>query len=187
MRRDEVFAVDVRLPEGVDKARFVAADLSVAPIPFPEAYFDSVSAFDFLEHVPRVLPAADGRSTILPFVRLMNEVWRVLVPGGRFYAVTPAVPSLEAFSDPTHVNYVTELTHDYFCGEQPGGRAYGFIGRFDLRRAERALLPEDFEADARLTWIRAAKKSVRRARGRLTHMVWDLVAVKPGAPRDGGP
>ena len=50
-----------------------------------------------------------------------------------------------------------------------------------------ALLPEDFEADARLTWIRAAKKSVRRARGRLTHMVWDLVAVKPGAPRDGGP
>lgn len=180
-----MFAVDVRLPEGVDATRFAAADLSVAPIPYPDAYFDSVSAFDFLEHVPRVLPAADGRSTTLPFIRLMNEVWRVLVPGGRFYAVTPAVPSLEAFSDPTHVNYLTEHTHDYFCGKQPGGRAYGFVGRFDLRRAERALLPEDFEADARLTWIRAVKKAVRRARGRLTHMVWDLVAVKTSVSRGG--
>jgi hypothetical protein len=113
----------------------------------------------------------------------MNEIWRVLVDGGRFYAVTPVAPSLEAFSDPTHVNYVTEHTHDYFCGEQPAGRAYGFIGRFDLRRAERALLPEDFEADARLTWIRAAKKAVRRARGRLAHVVWDLVAVKSNASR----
>jgi SAM-dependent methyltransferase len=183
LRRDEVFAVDVRLPEGIDATRFAAADLSVAPIPYPDASFDSVSAFDFLEHVPRVLPAADGRSTILPFIRLMNEIWRVLVPSGRFYAVTPAVPSLEAFSDPTHVNYLTEHTHDYFCGEQPLARAYGFIGRFDLKRAERALLPEDFEADARLTWIRAVKKAVRGARGRLTHVVWDLVAVKSSASR----
>lgn len=178
-----MFAVDVRLPEGIDTTRFAAADLSIAPIPYPDAYFDSVSAFDFLEHVPRVLPAADGRSTFLPFIRLMNEVWRVLVPGGRFYAVTPAVPNLEAFSDPTHVNYVTEHTHDYFCGEQPLARAYGFIGRFDLKRAEPALLPEDFEADARLTWIRAAKKAVRRARGRLTHVVWDMVAAKSNTSR----
>jgi SAM-dependent methyltransferase len=179
--RDEVHAIDLMLPEGFDPARFAAVNLSVAPIPYPQGYFESVSAYDFLEHVPRVLPSADGRTTVLPFIRLMNEIWRVLAPGGRFYAITPAVPSLEAFSDPTHVNYLTRHTHDYFCGEAPLGRPYGFVGRFDLRRCERAMLPEDFAPDTRLTWIRAAKKAIRGARGRLTHIVWDLVAVKAGS------
>jgi SAM-dependent methyltransferase len=178
--RDEMYAIDLTRPDSIDAARFAAANLSLEPIPFPEAYFDSVSAYDFLEHVPRVLPSADGQATTLPFVRLMNEIWRVLVPGGRFYAVTPAVPSLEAFSDPTHVNYLTVHTHDYFCGEAPLGRTYGFVGRFDLRRSERALLPEDLAPDTRLTWTRAVKKAIRATRGRLTHIVWDLVAVKAG-------
>ncbi|HET9736286.1 MAG TPA: methyltransferase domain-containing protein [Burkholderiales bacterium] len=184
-QREEVYAIDLALPEGIDTARFATANLSLEPIPHPHAFFDSVSAYDFLEHVPRVLPSADGRTTLLPFIRLMNEIWRVLVPGGRFYAVTPAVPSLEAFSDPTHVNYLTAHTHDYFCGEAPLGRMYGFVGRFDLRRSERALLPEDFVPDARLTWIRAVKKAIRAARGRLTHIVWDLVAVKSGPSGSG--
>lgn len=179
-QRDEVFAIDLALPEGVDPARFAAVNLNVAPIPYPQAYFDSVSAYDFLEHVPRVLSSADGRTTVLPFVQLINEIWRVLVPGGRFYAITPAVPSLEAFTDPTHVNYLTLHTHDYFCGDAPLGRAYGFVGRFELRRSERALLPEDFVPDTRLGWARAAKKAIRGARGRLTHLVWDFVAVKAG-------
>lgn len=184
-QREEVYAIDLVRPEGIDAARFAAANLSLEPIPYPQAHFDSVSAYDFLEHVPRILPSADGQTTLLPFVRLMNEVWRVLLPGGRFYAVTPAVPSLEAFSDPTHVNYLTVHTHDYFCGEAPLGRLYGFVGRFDLRRCERALLPEDLAPDTRLTWIRAVKKAIRAARGRLTHIVWDLVAVKSAASGDG--
>ena len=175
-----------REPAGYSAVRFAAANLSVSPIPHPDACFDSVSAYDFLEHVPRVLASADGRTTVLPFVRLMNEIWRVLVPGGRFYALTPAVPSLEAFTDPTHVNYVTKRTHDYFCGAAPFGRAYGFVGRFDTRRAEPALLPEDFVPDTRLSWSRAVKKAIRRARGRLSHIVWDFVAVKPVRSGGGG-
>ncbi len=186
-QRDEVYAIDLALPEGVDPARFAAVNLSVARIPYAESRFDSVSAYDFLEHVPRVLPSADGRTTALPFIRLMNEIWRVLVPGGRFYAVTPAVPSLEAFSDPTHVNYLTRQTHDYFCGDAPLGRVYGFVGRFDLRRCERALLPEDLVPDTRLTWLRTTKKAIRGACGRLTHIVWDLVAVKAGPSASPGP
>jgi SAM-dependent methyltransferase len=184
--RDEVHAIDLALPEGVDAARFSAVNLSVAPIPHPQAYFDSVSAYDFLEHVPRVLSSADGTATVLPFVRLMNEIWRVLVPGGRFYAVTPAVPSLEAFTDPTHVNYLTAHSHDYFCGSAPPGRAYGFVGHFEARRTGRALLPEDFAPDVRLSWARALKKAIRGVRGRLTHVVWDFVAVKPDSGAGGG-
>ena len=66
----------------------------------------------------------------------MNEIWRVLKPGGILYASTPAYPHNEAFQDPTHVNFITEKTVEYFMGNvryQAGhdiGKMYGFIGRF---------------------------------------------------------
>jgi SAM-dependent methyltransferase len=90
--RPELFGIDVRaLPPqpGVD---LYVANLSLEPIPFPDNYFASVSAFDYLEHVPRLLLTPDGADTIFPFVRLMSEIWRVLAPRGRFYALTPAYP-----------------------------------------------------------------------------------------------
>ena len=178
-RRTEVHAIDLVRPDEADPARFRLANLACRPIPYPDDSFDSVSAYDFLEHVPRVLPDADGAGTVFPFVRLMDEIWRVLVPGGLFYALTPAVPGIAAFTDPTHVNYISDQTHSYFCGESPPARVYGFTGQFEARRAERAMIPEDLAPGTRLSWSRAIKRSIRRARGRLSHVVWELAAVKP--------
>ena len=110
------------------------ANLALAPIPWPDGHFGSVSAFDFLEHVPRVLATADGSTTFFPFVKLMHEIWRVLAPAGLFYAITPGFPREEAFRDPTHVNYLSERSHEYFCGESPLGRMYGFAGEFRIVR-----------------------------------------------------
>jgi SAM-dependent methyltransferase len=177
--RFEVHAIDLVRPEQIDPAFFRAANLSCQPIPYADDSFDSVSAFDFLEHVPRVLQSADGAGTVFPFVRLMDEVWRVLVAGGRFYALTPAFPSVAAFTDPTHVNYIGDETHSYFCGESPPARVYGFAGRFEVRRAEWALLPDDFVPAQRRSGLRAFKRRLRLARGRLSHIVWELEAVKP--------
>jgi SAM-dependent methyltransferase len=178
-RQAEVHAIDLVRPQGVAADLFRVANLACQPIPYPEDTFASVSAYDFLEHVPRVLAAADGSGTVFPFVRLMDEIWRVLAPGGLFYALTPAVPAVAAFADPTHVNFISDETHSYFCGESPPARAYGFSGRFEARRAERAMIPEDLEPGTRLSWSRAVKRAVRRARGRLSHVVWELEAVKP--------
>ena len=94
--RAKLCGVDIRglVPtEGFD---FRPANLALEPIPYGDDVFGSVSAFDFIEHVPRLLASADGTSTFFPFVRLMNEVWRVLAPGGRFYALTPTWPSPES-------------------------------------------------------------------------------------------
>jgi SAM-dependent methyltransferase len=178
-RRAEVHAIDLVRPAAADPAFFRVANLACAPIPYPDASFASVSAYDFLEHVPRVLPAAGGAGTVFPFVRLMDEIWRVLVPGGFFYALTPAVPGMAAFTDPTHVNYISDETHSYFCGESPPARVYGFTGRFEARRVERAMIPEDLVPGTRLSWSRAFRRSIRRARGQLSHVVWELEAVKP--------
>src|SRR6059036_4000476 len=50
----ELFGIDIR----EDKALNVNyADLIVEPIPYPDAYFDFVTAYDFIEHVPRILYA----------------------------------------------------------------------------------------------------------------------------------
>ena len=82
----------------------------------------------FIEHIPRLLYAPTRR---MPFVELMNEVWRVLKPGGIFYSYTPAVPQLAAFWDPTHVNFITEQTFPmYFDEKSLLAKMYGFNGAF---------------------------------------------------------
>jgi SAM-dependent methyltransferase len=192
--RSELCGVDLRpAPAGVAFEHRVA-NLVLEPIPYPDSSFASVSAYDFIEHVPRLLPTADGGGTVFPFIRLMNEVWRVLAPGGRFYALTPAFPNPEAFTDPTHVNIITHKTHEYFSGEQPMGRMYGFSGQFKALRVEWVHVPDVYSpiagspdnrkpptATKRLA--RAVRGFFRRLRGkpaeRKAHLLWEFEAIKP--------
>jgi SAM-dependent methyltransferase len=176
---DELHIVDVVESPGIEATRLRIANLSIEPIPHQSSSFDSVSAFDFLEHVPRVLTTADGRSTRFPFIELMNEIHRVLAPGGRLYALTPAYPSGEAFQDPTHVNFITDQTWRYFCGEPPEGRGYGFTGQFRLIRNERALYPEAFTPLVPVNWRRRYRRWRLLRTGRLSHILWEFASVKP--------
>jgi len=112
----------------------LACDLFLGTIPLESASVDVVVARNFIEHVPR---AAVAESTRFPFLELMNEIHRVLKPGGYFYSRTPAYPMQEAFQDPTHVNIITEATFPcYFCSEPASGgpwaASYGFQGDFTL-------------------------------------------------------
>ena len=78
------FGCDIReIDAGVKDTGFdfKKVNLVLEPIPYPNNYFDSVSAFDFFEHVPRQVVLPNGESSN-PFINLMNEIHRVLVPGG---------------------------------------------------------------------------------------------------------
>jgi SAM-dependent methyltransferase len=98
------------------------------PLSDNEASF--VTAFDFIEHLPRTVV---GERTRFPFVDLMNEVWRILRPGGFFLSYTPAHPFAIAHTDPTHVNIITEATFPrYFCAPEVMAGVYGFQGNFSL-------------------------------------------------------
>jgi len=68
--RDEAHGIDIAVPAGLDGRFFRRANLAVEPIPHPDSSLDSVSAFDFFEHVPRLLATPDGRGTRFPFVEL---------------------------------------------------------------------------------------------------------------------
>ena len=173
----EVFGVDLKasLPGVTPEIR--AANLSVAPIPFEANHFDSVSAYDFLEHVPRVLTTADGQGTRFPFVELMNEVWRVLKPGGLFYAITPLYPHASVFQDPTHVNALTRLSHYYFARPRRMASIYGFHGDFSARRVL-ALKPRgDFEP-APPSVARRFALAMRALRRANSHLLWEFEAHK---------
>ena len=207
--QQRLFGIDIRELPPTPTFESRVANLALDPIPYADGMFGSVSAFDFIEHIPRVLAVPDERRTILPFIALMNEIWRVLAPGGRLYAVTPAYPQAEAFQDPTHVNIITERTHEYFCGERPFGAIYGFEGRFRLVRThwvrhhnldftgpekdeERAALrraqargrqPARWVASQlrELLRILRGKRPWRLPEHRKAHLLWEFEAVK--APR----
>lgn len=131
---DEVFGIDVR--ENLE-GNVKCADLAIDRIPFDDDYFDYVTAHDFLEHIPRVIYTVCGASMRPerrnPFVELMNEVYRVLKPGGLFLSITPAYPHGVAFRDPTHVNFITEETFPmYFDNKNRWASIYGFNGAFHV-------------------------------------------------------
>ena len=120
------WGIDIR--EDLDN-NIKSVDLNINPIPFSDKTFDYITAFDFIEHVPRVIYAPDCR---FPFIQLMNEVWRTLKIGGIFFSHTPVYPFRTAFSDPTHVNYITEETFQYFNNESRLATMYGFNGAFKV-------------------------------------------------------
>lgn len=175
---DELYGLDIRAGLTAPGVKAIAAaNLSRDPIPFPSHSFDSVSAYDFLEHVPRVSQDGPGGDTRFPFIQIMNEVWRVLKPGGLFYAVFPAFPHPLAFCDPTHVNILTDQSHRYFAGPDPMGAMYGFQGRFEVIRQER-IHPRGDLHPTHPTWSLRAKGQVDRIMGRKSHLVWEWRATR---------
>jgi SAM-dependent methyltransferase len=131
--------------------------------PLDDNSVDFVSAFDFIGHLPRNA-IINGHITN-PFIDMMSEIWRILKPGGLFYAQTPAYPSNGAFVNPSTVNVITEGTVSYFAkrfgldGEAVDvwgldqGRQNGFHGEF--------LLLNQWWSGTNLCWKLRCEKGVK--------------------------
>jgi SAM-dependent methyltransferase len=175
---EELFGIDI-YPEVTQLGtNFRCANLAIEGIPFPDDYLDSISAFDVIEHIPRQAIDFQNKTVKLPFINLMNEIHCCLKLGGLFYASTPVYPSEEVFRDPTHVNFITNKTHQYFCGDDCYGKRYGFKGNF---------------SEVEVTWLyyKFSKKAFRSKYISLkswykrfilstprTHLIWQLKALK---------
>lgn len=178
--RKELYACDIKESTEVSlnsQYVFVQANLAAEDLPFESNFFDSVSAFDFIEHIPRNSLSGDGE-LINPFVDLMSHIYRVLKPNGIFLASTPAYPRPEAFQDPTHVNIITEKTHKYFCGPNCYAQRYGFVGNFSVRRV--AWDSPKNAANPSAPALRRAFRNFQNSffKDGITHLTWELIAVK---------
>jgi SAM-dependent methyltransferase len=122
-----LYGIDIRDSANPNIAR---SDLAQEGIPHEDASMDYITAFDFIEHVPRVVYLPQIRYS---FIELMNEVYRVLTPGGLFLAQTPVYPFSACFTDPTHLNPITSETFSqYFDDQRQWGKMYGFNGAFKI-------------------------------------------------------
>jgi SAM-dependent methyltransferase len=126
-RAEQVYGIDIR---DNPSTYIKCADLTVEPIPFEDNAFDFITAFDIIEHIPRVIYLPSRR---FPFVELMNEVWRTLKPDGYFLSHTPVYPYSAIFGDPTHISVLTHETFTgYFDDVKRGADMYGFKGSFKV-------------------------------------------------------
>lgn len=105
--------IDARDLPGVD----IVHNVEVYPWPLPDECATVAVASHLVEHIN---PHGGG------FIRFMDEVWRVLKPGGQFAIATPHGASPGYLQDPTHCNPCNEATWAYFDPLEPntGGGLY---------------------------------------------------------------
>jgi SAM-dependent methyltransferase len=106
--------------------------LGFEPIPLDDEIADSVYCRDFLEHIPKAYYSESDKKLRYPIIDLMNEVWRILKPGGTFTSLTPCYPNPEVHRDPTHLSVWTLESMQYFCGKYPVAELYGIKTEFEL-------------------------------------------------------
>lgn len=172
---DELYGVDI-IEQQTNDFHYQQCNVIFQPLPFADSTFDSVSAYDFLEHVPRTT-TIDNQG-VFPFIHVMNEAYRVLKPGGTFYAITPGYPRVEAFVDPTHVNFITQKTHTYFTAPKYKARMYGFNGKFQIeRRVKWIKLSQETQRSNAL--VRAIKNLLYTLLyKKKSHLLWQFSAIK---------
>ena len=92
----------------------VAHDLNVFPWPWTDNEFDVVQAWAVLEHL-----RADR-------LQIMNELWRIVKPGGRAVLNLPYWKNEASYSDITHYWFATLDSLDQFDPGTERGRQYAF-------------------------------------------------------------
>ena len=103
----DYWGIDIQDLPGVDEVYNVETG-----IPKNDETFDEVLAHDFLEHT-------HAEKNIF----VMEEIYRVLKPGGELVAVVPSTDAggHGAFQDPTHISFWNETKFRYFMHDKYGG------------------------------------------------------------------
>jgi len=112
----------------------VVHDLNVLPLPFGDATFDEIHAYEVLEH-------CGTQGDYKFFFAQWSDFWRILKPGGLFFGTVPLPSSPWAWGDPSHTRVLPKecLT---FLSQREYERQVGVTAMSDFRWLYKA----DFEA-----------------------------------------
>lgn len=92
--------IDIAPLEGVD----LVHDLSTYPWPVKTGTVEEARAIHYIEHV-------------VDLIGFFEEVYRVLVVGGKCLIISPYYTSMRAWQDPTHVREISEASFLYYNKE----------------------------------------------------------------------
>ncbi|MBV9942239.1 MAG: glycosyltransferase [Solirubrobacterales bacterium] len=126
-----------------------------APLPLDDNSVGVIRAVDFLEHVTDK-------------VALINELYRVLAPGGLLLSQTPSTDGRGAFQDPTHVAFYNENSFWYYTDRQYRSFVPQIKAAFQTSRLV-TYFPTEWHEHQRIPYVCA-----------------NLIALKEGMPRNGG-
>ena len=143
---------------GVDQFPGEGVDI-VATLPerldLPDGSVGLIRAVDFLEHVPEKVP-------------LINELYRLLAPGGMLLTMTPSSDGRGAYQDPTHVAYYNENSFWYYTNNEYRVFVPEIQARFQSSRLV-TYYPTDWHSRSNIPYVAA-----------------NLIAMKDDTPRCGG-
>jgi O-antigen biosynthesis protein len=143
---------------GVDQYEKDGVDLVASlpgSLPLPDSSVGVIRAVDFLEHVPQK-------------IELINELYRLLAPGGMLLSMTPSTDGRGAFQDPTHTAFYNENSFWYYTDDNYRRYVPQITARFQTSRLV-TYYPSPWHQTHHIPYVTA-----------------NLIAVKPGAPRFGG-
>ncbi|SDN11656.1 glycosyltransferase [Streptomyces wuyuanensis] len=143
--------VDQHAGDGVDIVATLPGRLDL-----PDNSVGLLRAVDFLEHVPAKVP-------------LINELYRLLAPGGMLLTMTPSSDGRGAYQDPTHVAFYNENSFWYYTDNQYRAFVPEIEARFQNSRLV-TYFPTDWHS-----------------KNDISYVVANLIAMKEGAARCGGP
>jgi len=106
-RYPNVKGIDLLADRGAD----IVHNLDSAPWPIADSSVDLLVSFQTFEHLSDLVVA-------------MQEVHRVLKPGGQLVVEVPYFRHPGAFQDPTHKHFFTAVTMEYFCRTAKRGPVY---------------------------------------------------------------
>jgi glycosyltransferase involved in cell wall biosynthesis len=143
---------------GVDQYPGDGIDI-IATLPerldLPDGSVGVVRAVDFLEHVPAK-------------VSLINELYRLLAPGGMLMSTTPSTDGRGAYQDPTHVAFYNENSFWYYTNDE----YRRFVPEISAR----------FQSSRLVTYY----PSVWHSTNDIAYVTANLIAMKDGTERCGG-
>jgi len=108
----------VKLP-GVDKV----INLDKYPWPFRDNEFEEICCFNVLEHL---------NSIISP----LEELWRISKSRGKIKIQVPIFPGIYAMCDPTHKQFYTYMTWDYF---EPNNKGLNYYSKAKFKVLKRKI------------------------------------------------
>lgn len=118
---------DVAALPGIDCVH----DLEVRPWPWADGSVDEIKIYDVLEHLHEFIPS-------------LEEIWRILRPGGICRVSVPYWNSWCAAADPTHRHTFHETTFQFFDPESPYCRSRPYYSKARFSIIEEAFIVVPF-------------------------------------------